>query len=375
MGKIEEVTDENFEKELVDEKKESKKKSESDDGEVNEDKDSQVSDEEDDGSDDDLDFTKSVSKEELLGDIKSYSPAELQGEPECSECEDCDGGDGGDQDFFEDSSKSSTNMGSKRGVAFLILFPMVVSGGYMLYEVFGKFKLGKSSMQFTAAIGGAIIALFIMSNVKQLQSAVKFVLCFAWLVFLYPSYQVYHCSPVPLKNDMLGTWFSLKTESSKFLELSYVTSECFQSYQFHSPYMLSLMSVKISLTVDISDLINLNVGKDEPNIEDETPVYNYFLLVSKRSVKKKFHKLNMITEAAPKLATVLKESLKLSSIDKEKKLLRITGMVEDIGELLSPMKKELEGYGYLIRPIKFKVYKVKYIDRYAKLKNNPEGYY
>merc|ERR1712002_1213063 len=170
------------------------KKSKSED-QVDEEKDSQVSEEEDDGSDENLDFTKSVSEEELLGDIRSYSPAELQGEPECTECGDCDGGDA-DQDFFEDSSKSSDNMGSKRAVAFLILFPMLVSGGYMLYEVFGKFRIGKSSMQFTAAIGGAIIALFIMSNVKQLQSAIKFVLCFAWLFFLYPSYQVYNCSPV-----------------------------------------------------------------------------------------------------------------------------------------------------------------------------------
>ena len=332
---------------------------------------------EDSSNDGEIDLTENISKEEFLKDIRSYRPPELQAS--CSECEDCDIPDENAEDFFEDgSSKSSTkNLGSKRSIAFIVMFPMFASGVYMLYEVFGRFQLGKSTMQFTAAIGGAIIALIIMSNVKALQSAVKFVFCFAWLIFFYPTYQVYQCSPVPLKNDMIGTWFSLKTDASKFLELSYVTSECFQSYQFHSPYLLSVMSVKISLTVDINDLINLNVGKEEANVdyEENEHVFNYFLLLSKRSVKKKFHKLNMIVEAAPKLSKHLTESLKLSSSEKGKKLLHITGVVSDIDEALTPMKEELDGYGYLMRPIKFKVHAVKYIDRYAKLKNNNDRYY
>jgi len=248
----------------------------------------------------------------------------------------------------------------------------------MLSEVFGNFKIGKSSMQATAAIGGALIALFIMSNVKALQSALKFVLCFAWIIFLYPSYQVYNCSPVPLKNDMLGTWFSLKTESSKFSELSYVTSECFRSYQLHSPYILSVMSVKISLTVDVNDLINLDV--DEKNVNEDAlkerdAESNYFLLVSKRSVKKKFHKLYMIVEADSKLTDTLRSALKLTTVEREKKLLQITGAVYDVEEALLPLKGELEGYGYLMRPVKFKAFDVNYIDRYAKLKNYGGPYY
>lgn len=371
MGKIEEVTDEN-EEELLKERKESKKSDDEDDEGTQSQASGKDDGEDDDDDEEEIDFTKSVSKEELLGDISSYAPAELVGkDEECSECDNCDGGN---DDFFDDKrskSKATESMTSKRAVAFIVLFPMLASGGYMLYEVFGKFKLGKSSMQATAAIGGAFIAVFIMSNVKALQSAVKFVLCFAWIIFLYPTYQVYRCSPVPLKNDMLGTWFSLKTDAAKFNELSFATSECFQGYPLHSPYLLSLMNVKVSLTVDIGDLINLNVGNEEENVEiDETPMYNYFLVLSKRSVKKKFHKLHMIIEAAPKLASTLKESLKLTSGDKDKKMLRITGSVSDIDEVLFPMQKELEGYGYLIRPFKLRVHEVKYVDRYAKLKNN-----
>lgn len=254
---------------------------------------------------------------------------------------------------------------------------MLASAGYVLNEAMGKFNFPKASIQVTAAVGGAVIALFIMSSVKQLQSAIKFVFCFAWIIFLYPSYQVYRCSPVPLKNEMLGTWFSLKTDAGKFNELSFASSECFQGYPLQSPYMFSVVNVKVALTVDIADLINLNVGKDDENIQDEsaTPMYSYFLVLSKRSVKKKFHKLHMIVEAAPKLADKFKASLKLSTSEKDKYMLQITGLVSDIEEVLEPMKQELDGYGYLIRPIKLRVHEIKYVDRYAKLKNVDENLY
>jgi len=260
------------------------------------------------------------------------------------------------------------NLTTKRLVALFMLFPMIITALVWGYDALGKFKFEKSAVQATAAIGGAGIALFIMSKVAILQSAVKFILCFAWIVLLIPTYQVYSCSPIEMKNDMLGTWFSLKTSASKFLENSHVTSLCFRSSKFPTPYMLSLMSPKISLTVDISQLINLNTENEIPD-EDASRSLNYFLIVSKRSVKKKFHKLHLIVEAAPKLADTLKKALKLSSTEKDKNLLLISGSIYDLDEPLAPMKKELESMNYLIRPIKLKVHAVKYIDRYVKLKN------
>lgn len=378
MGKIEEVNDDNDEIEVTKRpngraKKEHQEEDEEGESDEGANKDDNQATDEDCSDAEEIDFTKVISKEELLDGISS--PIELK--RHSSDC--CGDSDLPEEstDYFEDESSASKseNLSSKRIVAFMVIFPMLASGIFMLNEVFGNFKLGKSSMQATAAIGGALIALFVMSNVKALQSAVKFILCFAWLLFLYPTYQVYHCSPVPLKNDMLGTWFSLKTEASKFSELSYVTSECFRSYQFHSPYMLSAMSVKISLVVDIKDLINLDVAEEKDNNDEEKEKSNvesefsYFLLLSKRSVKKKFHKLYMMMESDSKLTKTLRTALKLSNSEKEKKLLQITGAVFDVGEPLLPLKKELEGYGYLMRPIKFKAYEVKYIDRYAKLKN------
>ena len=335
--------------------------------------DAEVSDEE---SDLDIDFTKSIPKDELTACLNDPIP-ELVRAATVAEC--CDRGgceaESGDEtvdDFFKDenSSDSTSSLTSKRMVALMVMFPMIASGGFMMSEMIGNFKMGKSSMQATAAIGGAVIALIVMANVKALQSAAKFVICFSWLLLFYPTYQVYHCSPVPLKNDMLGTWFGMKTQAPKFSELSYTTSQCFRSFSFQSPYMLSAMSVKISLTVNINDLINLDVGDKSNTAESENSSgINYFLLVSKRSVKKKFHKLYMLVETDDAMAATLRSTLKLSSGEKEKKLLEVVGHVMDVEEALEPMKGELEGMGYLVRPVKLKTSQVKYIDRYAKLRN------
>jgi len=373
MVKIKEIdTDDETEVEEISTVKHTNGKAEEDEG-----SNSEVDD--DDGSDFDIDFTKSIPKEELTAFLNKPIP-ELVHAATVGDC--CDHGgcddDGDDQpaddDFFKDensSSDSTSSLTSKRMITLMVMFPMIASGGFMMSEMIGNFKMGKSSMQATAVIGGAIIALIVMANVKALQSAVKFVVCFSWLLFLYPTYQVYHCSPVPLKNDMLGTWFSFKTQGPKFSELSYTTSECFRSFSFQSPYMLSAMSVKISLTVHINDLINLDVGEKSEKTTGESSAgeYNYFLLVSKRSVKKKFHKLYTLVETDDKMATTLRSALKLTSAEKDRKLLEVVGYVVDVEDALLPMKDELTGMGYLVRPVKFKTTNVKYIDRYAKLRN------
>jgi len=43
-----------------------------------------------------------------------------------------------------------------------------------------------------------------------------------------------------------------------------------------------------------------------------------------------------------------------------------------LGDELLPMKKELEQMHYLVRPIKFKLDKVTYRDKYAKFKAMPD---
>lgn len=342
-----------------------------------------------DSIEDEIDFSKPTPKNLLLENIRNFKPMRVKPRKtvsfdECGSCEESDdsGKDMLSEEVSVDEKKKKKkkkskeeNLTSKRAVALFMIFPMLVTGAVMVYEMLGRFKFEKSAMQFTASIGGALIALFFMSKVESLRSAVKFVFCFAWVIFLIPTYQVYSCSPIPLKNDMLGTWFSLKTDTGKFLESSYITCECFRSLKFHTPYKLSMMAPKIELKADISALINLNMEKEIPD-DDASQSLSYFLLVSKRSVKKKFHKLYFLLEAAPKLADTLKRSITLTTTEKDKYLLRITGTVSDIEDSLQPMKNELESMTYLIRPIKFKVYSVQYVDRYVKLKSvNDESLY
>ena len=261
----------------------------------------------------------------------------------------------------------------KKAVALMMIFPMIVTAFITIGDTLEKFKLDKTAMQVTATIGGAGIALYAMSRVPQLKEAVKFVICFSWLVFLYPTYQVYTCSPIEMKNSMIGTWFKLATTPYDFLEKSYVSSECFNKQKLQAPYMMSALAAKVSLVIQINDLINL---KGQQKEEEKNPGdVGYFLAVSKRSVKKKFHKLYLIIEADEKMAEMLSRALSLDSKEKDKNLLVVTGLVVALEDELLPMKKELEKMQYLVRPVKFKATKVVYRDKYAKFKSVDESLY
>ena len=236
----------------------------------------------------------------------------------------------------------------------------------MVFEMFGKFKWEKTAMQLTAVVGGAVIALVFLARLPLYRSILKLVLCFAWIIFLLPTYQVYQCSPIELKNDMIGTWFSVKTDAFTFLESTYTTSNCFKSLSLHAPYSMSAMSPKVILKVDIDDLISLN---NETLNENDEAQLGYFLMVSKRSVKQRFHKLYLLAVAPMKEASLLEKSLKLSLEEKQRNILSVSGSILNIDQFDLPLKEELESLKYLVRPIKFRVESVKYINRYAKVQH------
>lgn len=307
------------------------------------------------------------------------SDAEMSGEESLSEG--CCGGHGEQysdddaEDFFENkvgTKEKDDGSFKKKAILFMMVFPAIITGLTMVSDVFEKFNLDKTAMQVTATLGGAGIALYVMFKIPQLKDAVKFVMCFAWLIFLLPTYQVYSCSPIELKNSMIGTWFKLGTTQNDFVEKSFTTSECFQKQKLQAPYMLSALSAKISLVIQINDLINL---KGQEKDGDKSEGNTYFLAISKRSVKRKFHKLYLIIEASGSSADTLANSLRLSAKEKEKNLLVVTGAILNLEDELWPMKKELEKMQYLVRPVKMKVQKVTHRDRYAKFKPADESLY
>ena len=329
-----------------------------------------------------MDFTKPLPKDfmpsdldEAVVDSEELTEEETQSESQEefeSQAEECCEGD----DFFgckKDEKESSSGSFKKKGIAFMMLFPVLVTGITMMSDVFAKFNLDKTAIQVTATLGGAGIALYMMFKIPQLKEAVKFVMCFAWLVFLLPTYQVYSCSPIELKNSMLGTWFKLGTTQNDFLEKSYTRSECFNHHKLQGPYMMSALSAKTTLVVQISDLINLKGQQTNEGDEENGSVY--FLAISKRSVKRKFHKIYLIIEAAGDSAETLAQSLKLDTKEKDKNLLLVTGSILNLEDNLRPMKKALEKMQYLVRPIKMKVEKVTHRNKYAKFKPVDESLY
>ncbi|XP_066925314.1 uncharacterized protein [Clytia hemisphaerica] len=331
-------------------------------------------------SDEEIDFTKPLPKDFMPEDINQPLTQEDETTQESgNEESESESGGVSQEEYPEEDTcceppkPNGDNQFKKKAVAVMMIFPMIVTAFITIGDTLDKFKLDKTAMQVTATIGGAGIALYAISRIPQLKEAVKFVICFSWLVFLYPTYQVYTCSPIEMKNSMIGTWFKLATTPNDFLEKSYVASECFNKQKLQSPYMMSALAAKVSLVIQINDLINLK-GQQKEGDEDPGDV-GYFLAVSKRSVKKKFHKLYLIIEADDKLAQMLSRALTLDSKEKNKNLLVMTGSVMTLEDELLPMKKELEKMQYLVRPVKFKATKVVYRDKYAKLKHVDESLY
>lgn len=308
-----------------------------------------------------------IEQIELPDNIRRFKPPSLKEKKSVHfDCSDEEGEDDEQEDDLIDakSSHKAENLSKKRLVAVFMLFPIFFGGIIMVFEMFGKFKWEKTTMQFSALAFGAVIALFFLARVPLYRSILKLILCFAWVIFLLPTYQVYKCSPIELKNDMIGTWFSVKTEAFSFLESTYTTSNCFKSFTLHAPYALSFMSPKVVLKVEIDELISL---KNETHTENEETDVHYFLLVSKRSVKQRFHKIYMLAVATSKEANLLESSLILSIEEKRKNVLMVSGSILNIDQIDLPLKEELETLKYLVRPIKLQIETVKYASRYSKL--------
>jgi len=308
----------------------------------------------------DIDFTAPTPNHMLppFPHIKMVDDEDSQGTGEESGDE--------EQDFFaSDNSKShkNENLGSKRILLVIMLFPMLVSGFFMLSDAFTNITFPKSLTKVLGSVGLLLVPLF-MYKLPAIRGAIVTVLmCLAGVILILPTYQVYKCSPVELKNNMIGTWFSLKTDALKFQEKSLTASKCFKNpYTQAAFYAYSLKKLQVNMRADVDELVEL-----DSKLSNERAVY--FMLTSKRSVKKKYHKLHLIVETPKDLATKLKTAIEWSTGMKDKTLLLLNGNIESLDQQSQLLKEELD-VKYLVRPIVFKVHSVVYIDRYVKLKQH-----
>ena len=325
-----------------------------------------------DETEEEIDFTKPLPKE-ALPKLDHIHVGE-----EC--CEDSSE-EGDSVDFFAEGRRKAKkdqdeNLGTKRFVVVLMILPIIFSASYVVYELIEKYAIGKvaaekfSFQNYSFLIGLVVVTIIGIAKLPNIITKLLFTIGISFLAIIISTYQVYGCSPIVLKNDMIGTWFSLKTKSSTFTERSYITSQCYKSFYFQAPYFLSMIEPTITLRADVSDL------SDELKLENITPEgckdenNSYFTLVSKRSVKKRFHKLYLITVAQSDLKVLLRKSLTWSLEDKDKYLLSLTGYVKDLNDCADKIKNNLENSEYNIRPVQFTLTALKYIDRYVKLKHS-----
>ena len=185
----------------------------------------------------------------------------------------------------------------------------------------------------------------------------------SWFIFLYPTYQVFKCSPIQLKNADLGTLFKLKTEEAEAVEISYTTSECCQNYKYLAPYWMSLYSPKISLVIDFMDLTKIIKGNP-----------SYYVAVSQRSVKKRIYKLNLLVKVPQITAAIaLENSFNLTSREKKHNVIIATGSFQSWKNDELHIKNGLEK-DYLVRSMTFVASQVKYRNKYEDMVSPTDGY-
>jgi len=262
-----------------------------------------------------------------------------------------------EQDFCtSDNSKSHKNEDLGPILLVIMLFPMLVSAFFMLSDAFTNITFQKSLTKVLGSVGLLLVPLF-MYKIPAIRGAIVTVLmCLAGVMLILPTYQVYKCSPVELENNMIGTWFSLKTDALEFQEKSLTASKCFKNpYTQSAFYAYSLKKLQVNVQADVDELVEL-----DSKLSNERVVY--FMLTSKRSVKKKYHKLLLIVETPKDLATELKTAIEAST-EWEYLLysLQLNGDIENLDRQSQLLKEELD-VKYLVRSIVFKVHSVEYID-------------
>lgn len=325
-----------------------------------------------DETEEEIDFTKPLPKE-ALPKLDHVHVGE-----EC--CEDSSE-EGESVDFFAEGRRKTKkdqdeNLGTKRFVVVLMILPIIFSAGYVAYELIEKYAIGKVATEkfafqnYSFLIGLLVVLVIGIAKLPNVIAKLLFTIGIVFLAIIISTYQVYGCSPIELKNDMIGTWFSLKTKALTFTERSYISSQCYKSFYFQAPYFLSVIEPTVTLRADVSDLADIlkleNITPEGCIDENDS----YFTLVSKRSVKKRFHRLYLIAVAQSDLKILLRKSLAWSLEDKDKYLLSLTGHVKDLDDCADKIKSNLENSEYHVRPVQFTLTAVKYIDRYVKLKHS-----
>ena len=250
------------------------------------------------------------------------------------------------------SSASDDSQTSYKNLAFLCL--MIFPSLFWLLAVGSDVVSNLGSVFGNSFKALSIAILFVIPAIagyfiKPLRGFVKLLIPALLAVLLLPTIQVYLCSPLELKNENIGTQFSLKTTGAEFLQRA-CEDICLNNSKIPSPYSLTLFTPRVSLKVKFSQIVDLNLTTSAMVGGEKLDMAKIVLLKSWRSVKGKYFALNIIARVPVKIKKFQEELT-------AKQGMILSGRVENIPVDLKKLRGELEKQRYFVRPFVLEVFR------------------
>lgn len=252
----------------------------------------------------------------------------------------------------KDGGSSEESQTSYKNFAFLCL--MIFPSLFWLAAVGSDVIANLGSVFGNISKALAVTALFLIPIIasyfiKQLRGFVKLLIPVLLAVLLLPTFRVYLCSPLEIKNENIGTQFSLKTTAAEFLQQA-CEDVCLKNSKIPSPYSLTLFTPRVSLKVKFSQIVDLNLTTSAMVGGEKLPMAKIVLLKSWRSVKGKYFALHIIARVPVKIKK-FQEGLTA------KQGMILSGRVENIPTDLKNVRAELEKQRHFVRPFVLEVFR------------------
>ena len=237
--------------------------------------------------------------------------------------------------------------------AALFTFPAFIYVFEALISIFKSFRSDSniSVYIYIVSTATAVVILWLYFR-TTLQGYYKYFALILLPILLFPSLQVYTCSPVVLVNKDIGTIFKLATTAPEILQ--YCGGQCLKKFST-SLYSLSFVTPRVTLKVMPSEVVDLNVTTNSIVGGETIKTSKLYLIFSLRSVRGKVHSLSMITK-------VPFRSAKITEVLEKKQSMELTGRIVNIGADFKEMKASLERNKLFVRPVVFEPYRVKVND-------------
>ena len=245
----------------------------------------------------------------------------------------------------KDGGSSDDSQTSYKNLAFLCL--MIFPSLFWLLAV-GTDVVSNLGSVFGNSLKALSIAILFLIPViagyfiKPLRGFVKLLIPALLAVLLLPTIQVYLCSPLEIKNENIGTQFSLKTTAAEFLQRT-CEDICLNNSKIPSSYSLTFFTPRVSLRVKFSQIVDLNLTTSAMVGGEKLDVAKIVLLKSWRSVK--------IIARVPVKIKKFQEGLT------SKQGMILSGRVDNIPADLKKLRGELEKQRHFVRPFVLEVFR------------------